>query len=171
MLTVTVVSDRISLIRPRKGLSKGKAQKSRVCFVPNKHSGNSSIRVRTLKGTRDKPAGIPLDQSGLRYADQQQTELFDDYQSIEIEFDFDQGKLLRPFSHLQINLYPLCLPPIDVRNRVDAEKFLAHFQEYVAEWKQRCVPVDNFRELQRNRTITVSSTTTFESGIRRQKTA
>lgn len=43
----------------------------------------------------------------------------------------------------------------------DASEFMAHFEEYVAGWQERCVPVDSFRALQREKRISVSSRTTF----------
>ena len=45
---------------------------------------------------------------------------------------------------------------------IDATAFIDHFKVYVAKWRQRCAPVDEYRELQRNRRITVSSKTLFE---------
>ena len=93
MFAVLLVSDRVSLMCPRQGLLHGKPQKKRVCFVPNRHSGSSSIRVRILKGTREKPASIPLDRSGIRFPVQERPKLFEDYQSIVIEFETKKGKL------------------------------------------------------------------------------
>ena len=60
-------------------------------LVPSKRSGGSAIRVRTLRGTRDTPAGIPLDGGGLGYAEQERGEGFEDFQSIEVEFDCEEG--------------------------------------------------------------------------------
>ena len=39
------------------------------------------------------PAGIPLDGAGMQHGDQERGELFEDFQSIEIEFDCEEGKL------------------------------------------------------------------------------
>ena len=61
-------------------------------LVPSKRSGSSAIRVRTLSGTRDTPAGIPLDGGGLGHAEQERGDGFDDFQSIEVEFDCEEGK-------------------------------------------------------------------------------
>ena len=58
---------------------------------PSKKSGGSTIRVRTLSGTRDTPAGIPLDGGGLGHADQERGDGFEDFQSIEVEFDCEEG--------------------------------------------------------------------------------
>ena len=62
-----------------------------MCLVPSKRSGSSAIRVRTLSGTRDTPAGIPLDGGGLGHAEQERGEGFEDFQSIEVEFDCEEG--------------------------------------------------------------------------------
>lgn len=141
---VLFVSDRVTLLRPKQGgiLQHGRHQKKPlVRFVPNKHTGTSAIRVRTLKGTRSMPAGIPLDRRGIRYGDQERAEAgFEDFQSLEFEFDCED----------------------------DAATFTAHFKEYVADWRRRCAPVEGFRELQRSRRITVSSRTTFQGGEGRQ---
>ncbi len=93
MITQPPVSDRISLLRhPKSGLLHSKPQqRTRVRIVPSKKSGSSAIRVRTLRGTRDTPAGIPLDGGGLRHAEQERGEGFDDFQSIEVEFDCEEG--------------------------------------------------------------------------------
>lgn len=60
--------------------------------MPSKRSGSSAIRVRTLKGTRDTPAGIPLDGGGLGHAEQERGDGFEDFQSIKVEFDCEEGK-------------------------------------------------------------------------------
>ena len=39
----------------------------------------------------DTPAGIPLDGGGLRHAEQERGEGLDDFQSIEVEFDREEG--------------------------------------------------------------------------------
>ena len=87
------VSDRISLLRPKGGFLNSKPQvRTRVRLVPSKRSGSSAIRVRTLRGTRDTPAGIPLDGGGLGHAEQERGEEFEDFESIEVEFDCEDGK-------------------------------------------------------------------------------
>ena len=87
------VSDRISLLRPKCGLLHSKPQvRTRLRLVPSKKSGSSAIRVRTLRGTRDTPAGIPLDGGGLGHAEQERGDEFEDFQSIEVEFDCENGK-------------------------------------------------------------------------------
>ena len=48
--------------------------------------------MRTLRGTRDTPAGIPLDGGGLGQAEQEGGDGFEDFQSIEVEFDSEEGK-------------------------------------------------------------------------------
>lgn len=69
-----------------------------VRFLPNKRSGCSAVRVRTLAGTPDRKAGIPLDQSGIRYADCLGPG-FDNYEAVEIEFILEQRtKLLLPIA-------------------------------------------------------------------------
>lgn len=98
------VSDRISLLRPKGGLLHSKSQvRTRVRLVPSKRSGSSAIRVRTLKGTRDTPAGIPLDGGGLGHAEQERGEEFEDFQSIEVEFDCEDCKYDPSFPFLVQN--------------------------------------------------------------------
>jgi hypothetical protein len=64
-----------------------------VQLVPNKRNGSSTIRVRTLKARGpNSPAGIPLNHAGIKFADQDKSEGFDEYKSIEIEFNSDEGK-------------------------------------------------------------------------------
>lgn len=88
------VSDRISVLCPTKGgiLHSKPQPRTRVRLVPSKRSGSSAIRVRTLRGTRDTPAGIPLDGGSLRHPEQELGEGLEEFQSIEVEFDCKDGK-------------------------------------------------------------------------------
>ena len=85
------------MIRPKPSgllLQHGRHQKKKthVRLIPNRYSGASAIRVRTLKGTRCMPAGIPLDRRGIRYGDQERADGgFEDFQSIEFEFECEAG--------------------------------------------------------------------------------
>ena len=167
----TLVSERVSLIRPKQSglLPHVRHQKkTRVRFVPNKNSGASVIRVRTLEGTRTMPAGIPLDGRGIRYGDQERADGgFEDFQYIEFEFECEDGmscaSFIRSFRSfpapclehssitMTIHFYQhtfgtrtgrrLISTPVGITKRTDATEFIAHFKEYVDGWRQRCGPV------------------------------
>lgn len=144
-----LVSDRIK-IEPT---SRGRGPGNRLRIVPNKRSGSATVRLRKIEGFHGRKAGIPLDQSGMRYADQLGAG-FDDYASIQI--DFYAAKCKPSPVHV-------CPPPvIDVCLDTDASDFIDDFGKQLAAWEERCAPVEEFRQLQRNRKITVSSTTTFD---------
>lgn len=69
-------------------------------LIPNKKSGSTTLRVRTLKGTRNIPAGIPLDGAGMRHAEEEQGKLFEDFRHIEVEFDCEKGMCASPFADI-----------------------------------------------------------------------
>lgn len=64
------------------------------------------------------PAGIPLDRRGIRYGDQERAEAgFEDFQSLEFEFDCEDGMgpsflffLSFSFSHLSSPILPPLRP-------------------------------------------------------------
>lgn len=126
---ILLVSDRIK-IEPS---SYSRGDKKRLRIVPNKRSGSSTVRLRKIRGFHDRKAGIPLNQSGMRYADQLGSG-FDDFASVGIDFYSENH----------------------------ASEFIDGFGKQLAAWRERFAPVEEFRELQRNRTITVSSSITID---------
>lgn len=85
-----VVSDRIEAIPAQSEASQSKQYKS-VEIRPKKGDGNQYLRIRVIRGTCTNPAGIPLDQAGLRFSDQG-SNLFSDYKSLRIDFVEEDGK-------------------------------------------------------------------------------
>jgi hypothetical protein len=86
-LMATAVTDRIRLevvTEPSRRFGRRSAPRM-IRLVPNKDRGCTSIRSRTLRPSRGKSAGLPLDHSGIRYADQNKSK-FEDSRSIDIEF-------------------------------------------------------------------------------------
>ena len=118
-------------------------------IVPDKHC--SSVKIRTLKGVRNKPAGIPLGQAGIRFADQHKPG-FDDYRYIEIKFNKDES-VYQSFDTRSLYLSNF---------EIDLQDFIGDFKAVMQEWRERCDPIQNFRDLQRNPRIRVKSTTIID---------
>jgi len=53
-----------------------------VDILPNKTEGIGFIRLGVLSGNRTKPAGIPLDQAGIRHSDQVAKGCFQDFPNV-----------------------------------------------------------------------------------------
>ena len=95
----------------------------------------------------------------MGHADQERGEGFEDFQSIEIEFDCDEGELC--LFHTLILAHDIEVAADTAVSQLDASKFTFDFNKYVAQWQERCGPVDSFRALQRKRRISTSSKITF----------
>ena len=157
------VSDRMKLERPHQRLfhRNGKLPKPSIRLVPNKHAGSSAIRIRTLKGSGRRLPGIPLDASGLSFSDQDRPELFENYQSLEVEFNYENGKK-NVSSVAGSNASGDHTPMANICLVLDCDLFISGFYECMEGYKTQCAPVEEFRRLQRDKRYEVSSTVTFE---------
>ncbi|KAI9687028.1 MAG: hypothetical protein M1822_002438 [Bathelium mastoideum] len=60
-------------------------------ILPNRNRGCSTVRFRTLRPSRGKLAGLPLDNNGIRYSDQNNSK-FEDCRCVSIEFYSAESK-------------------------------------------------------------------------------
>jgi hypothetical protein len=88
------VSDRVEVTPVQSEASRPSKRHKSVVISPKKGDRVQYLKIRVIRGTRTNPAGIPLDQAGLRFADQGST-LFNDYKSLRIDFVEEDGKWLR----------------------------------------------------------------------------